>query len=120
MQQSIATVERMGDRHLTGQLRAFQQQQDDADAAAEAIDRNADDLYRERLASLHGFRTSSVAPDIRYSLLSDVLAELPDDRLEKLAKAIQQDDLIEAGHEIIKLVTGQLRKEAEEEAELGA
>lgn len=105
------------DRARARELDNYLNAQAAADAVAEMIDKRANDLYRAKLASLPVTRYGGIYKQWIFCNVGDALRELHDTDMNALACAIRDNDESTAGKEIIKLVTAQLRKEAQEEAE---
>lgn len=104
------------DRAMARELDLYLDKEAEKEKRAVQINEYADYLYAAKLALLPTMRQSPSG--IRsYSLLADALDELPHNDLSILAVAIQKNDVDTAGREIIRLVTNQLRKEAQSDAE---
>ena len=86
------------------------------DALSERIDAMADDLYRAKLAALPTMRKATDSTS--FSCLYDSLNEFPSGaELTALAIAVRDNNIEAAGKEFIRLVTKQLRDEAQMDAE---
>lgn len=82
------------------------------------IDEMADDLYRAKLQDLPNGRKDGTAyqSDLGYNTWT-VLDDLKQPDLVEVGRAIRDNDPALVGMLIIKLVTAQLRKEAQDEAD---
>lgn len=84
---------------------------------AARIDEMANDLYAEKLAGLpNGQPGSEYRQQAGYNIYS-ALSEIDNLDLVLVARAIIANDEAEVGRLIIKLVTAQLRKDAQNEAD---
>lgn len=115
--QSLAEVERAGDRAIRNDLAEYEDREVAKDRKAAAIDAMANDLYVAKLAALPLSYVAGEHKQYRFCYTGDALRELRDEFTHPLAIAIRSNDVQAAGVAIIKLVTDRLRKEAMDEAE---
>jgi len=89
-----------------------------AESRASRIDEMADDLYAEKLASLPNGRKNGTVyqSEAGYNIWSTI-DDLDQADLIPVARAIVANDPAEVGRLMIKLVTAQLRKDAQQEAD---
>lgn len=106
------------DRAMANELNRYLKQEEESEMRAQRIDAMADDIYKAKLAALPLTREVKM---FTFTNIGDALSEL--DRNENLKNmiilggSIRDGAEIDAGRMIIKLVTNQLRKEAQDEAE---
>ena len=105
------------DRAMQNELNRHLDKQEEGERRAAQIDAVANDLYKAKLHSLVTYRKYGANNQYQMLQISDAIAEIRDDELYGLAVAVRDNNELEAGKAIIKLVTDVLRREAEEEAE---
>lgn len=107
------------ENHFGEELKKYQETQEFLDREAERIDELAQHIYLAKLTALPTIRVTKSGN--RFSLLYDALNEIPSDEgLTKLAVAIRDGNAVDAGLEIIRLVTNPIRHDSRIEAEDGA
>lgn len=106
------------DRAMANELHRHLDRQADADIAAELIDQRANDLYRAKLQALPNGLPGKPGYQGRDGYLCwDALDNIDSKHWAAIGRAIRDNNVEEVGALVIKGVTEQLRKEANDEAE---